>query len=64
MTLCGVRAPGMVDGGAGLSVLVLEGFLLLEVPAAPDAGADPEAAEADDEGDEHGDPLPVVGEPV
>lgn len=38
--------------------------LLSQVTAAPDAGADPDAGNANNKNDEHDNPLPVVGEPA
>lgn len=57
-------APGWIRGRAGL--LLAEGGLAVfaaEVAAAPDAGTDPDGGDADDEDDNHDDPLPVVGDP-
>ena len=39
-------------------------ILLAKVAAAPDAGADPNACDTNDEYDNHDDPLPVIGEPA
>lgn len=39
-------------------------ILLAKVPATPNAGADPDTGDSDNENDKHNHPLVVVGEPV
>ena len=58
------RSPGRPRVGSGLFLTPGALTILpLEVATAPDAGADPDTSNRDDENRDHDDPLPMVRDP-